>query len=89
MTKTSNGNGEHTIQTFATLTHLVLALGTVVLACGIAYASLVQRVSAVESRIPAAERDHDLLVTISANIDSMKRDVNDLKNKIDEHTEKN
>jgi len=85
MTKPStNGNGDR-IQAVATITHLLIALGTIILACGITYASLVQRVSAIESKVPSMEKDHDLLVTINANIDTMKRDVSELKVNMTEH----
>jgi len=85
MKKTENGNGDK-IQTFATITHLMLALGAVIMACGIAYASLVQRVSSVEEKLPGLERDHDLLITINANIESMRKDMQDLKFKLEEQT---
>jgi len=79
-----NGNGDR-VQVFATITHLMLALGAVVLACGVAYATLVSRVNAMEGRMPGLEKDHDLLISINANVDNMRKDVALFSLKLEAH----
>jgi len=59
--------------------HLIWVLGGALLAIGMTYASISQRLSFVENKVPQMERDHDLLISIAANVESVRRDINDIK----------
>jgi len=77
-----NGNGEKALQTVATLTHLLLALGAIILAAGIAFATVSQRITTLEARIPVREQDHDLLIAMSTDVANIKADVAEIKTQL-------
>lgn len=79
---TNGSNGAAAIQTVATLTHLMLALGAVILAVGIAYATLCSRMSAVEARMPVREADHDMLISICTDVANIKSDIKEIKGQL-------
>jgi len=54
-------------------------LAILLLGCGIAYANLTSRISAVEKDYGAYRSDHDLLVQIATKMETVESDIKEIK----------
>jgi len=76
---TVEDKGQFSWDSAISVAHLIWVLGGALLAIGMTYASISQRLNYIENKVPQMERDHDLLISIAANVESVKKDINDIK----------
>lgn len=67
------------LKDFTGIVQFIIYLAILLLSAGIAYATITSRLKVCEEKIVKTEADHDVVISLSAKLDNVSKDLQEIK----------